>query len=195
MRIKKLLTLIIHLPSFGCVFAQPLDTFYVVSQYNVVRTEASPDTISFGNLPMQVYLPNNQQVTLFSKELGEKPSRLKPPSLPKGRQLHCLRIIKEHDNMLTLRIVARDSFGLRNEQHLTADTTFEISEVPFNRNIITVFYSFYRRSPRLIITNQPRHMSHIPHKSERKRKRYLNRYLKGIQYEYNAVTGQLIQLY
>jgi hypothetical protein len=198
MRIKLLVLFLLFFACFGCAPAQQMDTFYVVSQYRLLLSdECCPrDTSHIGNFPMQVYLPNNQQVTLFPKALGEK-----QPHRSKQRKLHSLRIIKPHNNLFMLRIVTRDSLVSRRMHkrfihYVAVDTTLAISEVPFNRNIIMMFYHTVRRSPRLMITNSPNLLQHIPSKPEKRRRRYLNRYYsKGIQYEYHADTGQLTQLY
>jgi hypothetical protein len=193
---KPFLLLIIAISCFKTAHTQLFDTFYVVSQY-WLRSDGLGWLDEQGNASMQVYLPNNQQLNLFAKQRGKKPLPLDQPR-SYNRQTHCLRIIKQRDSLLVIRIVAKDSVGKRRKPCVTVDTTVHITEVPFNRNIVTVYYfraGLFRFPQKLMISNRPRHMTYIPHMKESKRKRYLNRYLKGIQYEYNAVTGQLIQLY
>lgn len=197
MRIKPLVLSIIFLAYFGYAPAQQMDTFYVVSQYKTTRADWAGDFFINGLLPMQVYLPNNQQVTLFAKEKGQKPFPSNPPISP-NRQLHCLRIVKQRNSLFTVRIVVADSIGTRRKPCVTVDTTIHINDVPFNQNIVTVFYfstDILGLQQKLIVSKLPKHMAYIPSKSKKKRKRYLNRYLKGIQYEYNAVTDKLTQLY
>jgi hypothetical protein len=143
---------------------------------------------------MQVYLPNNQQVSLFAKQLGQK----RPPLIHPNRKLHCLRIIKQRDSLLVVRIVTKDSIGRKSKHQFLVDTTLIIAEMPFYRNVFTACYSGSRpfaNPNKLYISNRPGDLAYLPQHRAKKRKRYLSRFLQGIQYEYNAVTGQLTQLY
>jgi hypothetical protein len=174
-----------------------MDTFYIVSQYRLFGNNEATGNTYAGQFPMQVYLPNNQQVTLFAKQLGQKRFHASP-LIPPNRLLHCLRIIKQPDSLLTIRIVTKDSVRRKSKHQLMVDTTLIITEMPFYRNVFTACYGGSRpfaNPSKMYISNRPRDLAYLPQQRAKKRKRYLNRFLQGIQYEYNAVTGQLTQLY
>jgi hypothetical protein len=198
MRIKTFLLSIVFGVCLGGAAAQDMDTFYFVSQYRILTDNGEGcNNIYAGHFPMQVYLPNKQEVTLFAKRLGQKrfPEH---PIILSNRMLHCLRIIKQRDSLLAVRIVTKDSVRSKNKYRLAVDTTLIIKEMPFNRNVFITCYGGknpFRNPSMLYISNQFKDLSYMPQHRKRKRNRYLNRFLRGIQYEYNAVTGQLTQLY
>jgi hypothetical protein len=110
-----------------------------------------------------------------------------------------LRIIKQRDSLLTIRIVTKDSVKRKSKHQLMVDTTLAITDMPFYRNVFTACYGGgnkpFNNPSKLYISNQPRDLAYLPQHRAKKRKHYLNRFLQGIQYEYHAVTGQLTQLY
>jgi hypothetical protein len=198
MRIKPFLLHIIFLAGFGCATAQPLDTIFIIREYRSVIGEEMNVNGQAGHFPMEVYLPNQQQVTLHGK--GKK--RKKPNVRVFGMvpsSMHGLRIIKHHDSSLTIRIVTKDSIGRKRKGQLTVDTTLTIKAISFYENILAPSYGYdgnnpFRRRARLYISNSPRHLGFLQLRKS-KRDKYLKWFLQNIQYEYNAVTGQLTQLY
>jgi hypothetical protein len=204
MRIKTFLLHIIFLVCFGGATAQPLDTIFIISEYKTLLRDYEPFyDVKAGHFPMQVYLPNNQQVELYAKEYS---TQAPPVRTTRGRfgirycMMHCLRIIKHRDSSVAIRIVTKDIIGRKNKVQLTVDTTLTMKSVLYYLNIFTLHYTFdrgrwFRKRPMLYVSNDLSHWDFIPQHKKSKRDKYLKQFLHSIQYEYNAVTRQLTQLY